>query len=231
MLTGSASSRCCRSGRDRARSAATAISSTPSSGGSGPAFPGVTCPSGSAPGRPYTTGSPGGRSAASGSGSSRSSPSKSMKKAHSSTQPSSGRTKTPRAEKGGPTQSSGPLSKRRFDQDPRGHDDAREAAPRNADSGTPARGDQSRGAGRARSGQSLHRRLGLRRCTYPRGDPRARHEAGRRSKRNARSEAAHGPEASNDSEPSLPAMRNPERTSSPPSTSRASRCGSIRDTP
>lgn len=195
MLTGSASSRCCRSDLDRARSAATGISSTPSSGGSEPAFRGVTCPSGSAHGRPCTTGSPGGRSAASGSGSSRSSPSKSMKKALSSTQPSSGRTKTPRAEKGGPTQSSGPLSRRRFDQDPRGHNDAREAAPRHADSGAPARGDQSRGARRARPGQSLHRRFGLRRGTHPRGDPRARHEAGHRSKRNARGEAAHGPEA------------------------------------
>ncbi len=72
-----------------------------------------------------------------------------------------------------PTQSSGPLSRRRFDQDPRGHDDAREAAPRHVDPGTPARGDQGRGAGRARQGQSLYRRLGIRRGTHPRRDPRA----------------------------------------------------------
>jgi hypothetical protein len=188
MLTGSASSHCCRSDQDRARSAATAISSTPSSGGSGQGFPGATCPNDSEHGRPCTTGFPDGRSAGSGSGSSRSWPSKSMKPAPSWMPPSFGRTKTPRAEKGGPTQSSWPFSRRCFDQNPRGHDDAREAAPRHADPRPPARGYKGRGVDRARSRQSLHRRLGLQLEHHPRSDPRPRHEARHRPESHAQGE-------------------------------------------
>ena len=188
MLSGSASRSSSPHGRGLAPSKAIASSSTPSFGERAPGLLGAISPSASALGRPCTTGSPTGPGAASGSGYSRSWPSKSMKQAPSSTPPPSGRTKTPRAEKGGPTQSSGPFSRRLFDQDPRSHDDAREAALRHADSGSSSRGHQGRGTPGARPGTRSHRRLRLLGRTHLPSHSSARHEA-------RRGPAAHTPAA------------------------------------
>jgi hypothetical protein len=195
MLSGSASKHSCHRGLGLAPGVGIGTSSTPSSGGSRQAFPGATCPSDSASGRPCTTGSTDGRSVATGSGSSKRSPSRSTTPAHSSTPPSSGHTKMPPVEKGGPTQSSGPLSRRRFYQDPRGHDDGRQAPPRHADPRPPARSHQGQGARRAREGQGLHRRLGLLLGRDHRSNPRQGYEGGDRTESHARRSAAARPEA------------------------------------
>ena len=161
----------------RGRFEATATSSTPSCGGSRLVRLGATSLSGTAVGSPCTTASTAGRSAESGSACSRRSSSTSMMKVASSMARSSGRTKTPRAEKGGPMQCSGPFSRRFFLQDPRDHDDRGQTASHHPHARPAARLDGSGAPDRSRDrqGSGCRRRVRLR-CDRRRGPPE-RHEA------------------------------------------------------
>ena len=139
-----------------AASAVTASSSMQCSGGRRQAFPGATSRSASVRGRPSTTAFPGGRREVSGNASSRSCRSTSMTSVRSSTRLSSGPTRMPRAEKGGPMQCSGQFSRRFFLENPRRSDHDGQAARSHADARSATRLDGSGAPASLRARQGRH---------------------------------------------------------------------------
>lgn len=162
--------------------------------------PGATCRGGTASGSPCTTDSTTGRSAASGNGSSRKCRSIRIRqsldlKPRSSMAPPSGRTSTPRAEKGDPTQCSGTLSRRFFDEDscPRRHSSS--TPTHRAHPGAAARADESRRPSAPCRWIRLHCRHGLRRGLVSRPAQALRLEASHRVEAGEGPSAAQGPGA------------------------------------
>jgi hypothetical protein len=86
-------------------------------------------------------------------------------------------TRMRRAEKGGPMQCSGPLSRRFFDQAPRRRRHGKAADLHHADAGRAARNDRRAGTARSRSRSRSHRRHRLRLKRVPRRSPGQGHEA------------------------------------------------------
>lgn len=145
------------SARDLRRSWATDYSSKRSCFAPRPVFPGATCLSALARGSRSTTASATGPNEVTGQPSFASCSSRSMRLARSLMAPLSVLTKMHRAEKGDPMQCSGTLSRRRFDQAPRGRRHQRPPAPRHDHGGPKARDDCRPRAARTRSWQGAHR--------------------------------------------------------------------------
>ena len=196
-------------------------------------------------GRPRTTASPDGPSEASGRRSSRRCASMTTS-ARSSTARWSGRTRMRPEEKGGPTQCFGPLSRRFFVQAPRDHHQPREAASHHPHARTTARLDGSGASDRARDRQSSRRRCGVRLRRDRRRGLAARHEIRHRDESRAKVQlqaqslapsivfaemSSPSSMTSNASEPSPAATRRQPPTIWRPSTSPASWCRLIEDTP
>lgn len=168
MLLRTSSGRCLdwcflRSVRDQLPSSETAILSMPFFTAPRPGVHGVICPSALGRGRRSTTDFRTGRREASGRRSSRRCSSRSTNRGAFSTVPWSELIRTHRAEKGGPMQCSGPLSRRFFNEAPRHHGHERPAALHHRDARPAARRDDGRVAAGARLWSRGPRRLGVRR--------------------------------------------------------------------
>jgi len=158
------------------------------------AWLGAISRSGLAHGSPSTTASPIGHARATGPRSLESCSSRSTRPGPSSTAPLSALIKMRRAEKGGRTKCSGPLSSRFFNQTPRRRRHQRPPAPHRAHAGA-ARNDRGRRAPCLRAGQGAHRRHRLRLEPLSASHTLARDEARHQLDAEAAAKASEKPQA------------------------------------